>query len=140
MGKERREDLPETQSQDAFSWAVRSLSPSPSLSAFLLFKRSLWLTLTGYLQTQQYRLSLSLVDTLLTELKRLDDKLIRTEVHLLESRTYRGIGIMPKAKAALTSARTAANSIYGPPLLQSSLGLQSGILHAEDKDYATGYS
>ena len=66
--------------------------------------------------------------------------MILTEVHLLESRVYRGIGNLPKSKAALTSARTAANSIYCPPHLQASLDLQSGILHAEDKDYKTAYS
>ncbi|KAF5311217.1 hypothetical protein D9611_013042 [Ephemerocybe angulata] len=92
------------------------------------------------LDTQQYRPALALIDTLLTELKRLDDKMILTEVHLLESRVYRGIGNFPKAKAALTSSRTAANSIYCPPLLQAALDLQSGILHAEDKDYTTAYS
>ncbi|CAL1705801.1 unnamed protein product [Somion occarium] len=92
------------------------------------------------LESLQYKPAIALIDTLLTELKRLDDKMILTEVHLLESRVYRGIGNMAKAKAALTSARTAANSIYCPPHLQAQLDLQSGVLHAEDKDYTTAYS
>lgn len=40
----------------------------------------------------------------------------------------------------MTSARTSANSIYCPPLTQSTLDMQSGILHAEEKDYKTAYS
>lgn len=92
------------------------------------------------LSNQSYKPALQLVDSLLVELRRLDDKLLLTEVHLLESKIYRGVGNFPKSKAALTSAKTAANSIYCPPHLQSQLDLQSGILHAEDKDYKTAYS
>ncbi|EKM82308.1 hypothetical protein AGABI1DRAFT_97335 [Agaricus bisporus var. burnettii JB137-S8] len=107
----------------------------------VFLKHSLETRLVGIqLESQQFQPALVLIDTLLTELKRLDDKMILTEVHLLESRVYRGIGNLPKAKAALTSSRTAANSIYCPPTLQASLDLQSGVLHAEDKDYTTGYS
>ena len=54
------------------------------------------------LDTQQYKPALALIETLLTELKRLDDKMILTEVHLLESRVYRGIGNFPKAKVRTT--------------------------------------
>lgn len=107
----------------------------------IFLKHSLETRLAGLqLESKQYQPALLLIDTLLTELKRLDDKMILTEVHLLESRVYRGIGNMAKSKAALTSARTAAASIYCPPTLQASLDLQSGVLHAEDKDYTTAYS
>lgn len=47
-------------------------------------------------------------------------------------------GIDWLSQAALVSARTAANSIYCPPLLQAQLDMQSGVLHAEEKDYKTG--
>ncbi|KAM0787496.1 hypothetical protein ACM66B_003569 [Microbotryomycetes sp. NB124-2] len=93
-----------------------------------------------YLASSNYKEALALITSLLRELKKLDDKLVLTEVHLLESRVHHALANMPKAKAALTSARTAANSIYCPPLLQAQLDMQSGVLHAEDKDYKTAYS
>lgn len=57
------------------------------------------------LETQQYKSALALIDTLLTELKRLDDKMILTEVHLLESRVYRGVGNLAKAKVCFHFAQ-----------------------------------
>ncbi|GAA5843873.1 hypothetical protein JCM5353_007398 [Sporobolomyces roseus] len=107
----------------------------------IFLKQNLETRLVGlYIQNQNYKDALSLINSLLRELKRLDDKMILTEVHLLESRVNYSLANMPKAKAALTSARTAANSIYCPPMLQAQLDLQSGVLHAEEKDYKTGYS
>ena len=50
------------------------------------------------LEASQFKASLTRIDSLLTELKKLDDKMILTEVHLLESRVYRGIGNFAKAK------------------------------------------
>jgi 26S proteasome regulatory subunit N6 len=107
----------------------------------IFLRQSLQIRLAALqLSNQSYKPALKLVEILLVELRRLDDKLLLTEVHLLESKIYRGIGNFPKSKTALTSAKTAANSIYCPPHLQSQLDLQSGILHAEDKDYKTAYS
>ncbi|SJX62905.1 probable 26S proteasome non-atpase regulatory subunit Rpn6 [Sporisorium reilianum f. sp. reilianum] len=107
----------------------------------IFLKQNLETKLIGlYFENKNYREALPLIDTLLRELKKLDDKMILTEVHLLESKVNHAISNLPKAKAALTSARTAANSIYCPPTLQAQLDMQAGVLHAEDKDYTTAYS
>lgn len=89
---------------------------------------------------QSYYEALTLINGLLRELKRLDDKLVLVEVQLLESRVYHALGNIAKARAALTSARTSAASVYTPPLLQANLDMQAGMLHAEDKDFTTAYS
>ncbi|KAK1836194.1 PCI domain-containing protein [Podospora conica] len=93
-----------------------------------------------YMAKQSYYDALTLINGLLRELKRLDDKLVLVEVQLLESRVYHALGNIPKARAALTSARTSAASVYTPPLLQANLDMQSGMLHAEDRDFNTAFS
>lgn len=70
--------------------------------------------------------SISSGTQLLQELKKMDDKALLVEVQLLESKTYHALSNLPKARAALTSARTTANAIYCPPKLQAALDMQSG--------------
>ncbi|GLV32447.1 Regulatory particle non-ATPase 6 [Carabus blaptoides fortunei] len=94
-----------------------------------------------YFDTGMFPDALQLGSTLLKELKKLDDKNLLVEVQLLESKTYHALSNLPKARAALTSARTTANAIYCPPKMQAALDLQSGILHAADeRDFKTAYS
>eukprot|EP01083_Nonionella_stella_P012152 34495_1 len=84
--------------------------------------------------------ALTLVDKLLVELKKLDDKQLLVETHLVESKIHHGLRNMPKSKAALTASRTCANAIYVAPGLQSSIDSMSGVLHCEEGDYNTAHS
>ncbi|AMD21725.1 HFL131Cp [Eremothecium sinecaudum] len=107
----------------------------------VFLKHSLSIRLaTLYYQKGQYRDSLLLINDLLKEFKKLDDKSSLVDVHLLESKVYHKLRNLARSKAALTSARTSANSIYCPTLTVAELDLTSGILHCEDKDYKTAFS
>lgn len=94
-----------------------------------------------YYDTGKFSDALNLISELLREMKKMDDKTLLVEIQLLESKTYYSLTNLQKARAALTSARTTANSIYCPPKMQAELDLQSGILHAADeRDFKTAFS
>ncbi|RAL37911.1 unnamed protein product [Cuscuta campestris] len=92
------------------------------------------------MESKEYAQALTLLSCLIKEVRRLDNKLLLVEIDLLESKLHFALRNIAKAKAALTAARTVANAIYVPPDQQGCIDLQSGILHAEEKDYKTAYS
>eukprot|EP00056_Hartaetosiga_gracilis_P011936 m.185716 g.185716 ORF g.185716 m.185716 type:complete len:415 (+) comp13605_c6_seq1:111-1355(+) len=93
-----------------------------------------------HLEAEEYQACLAAVEPLLKELKKLDDRQLLMEVHLMESNAYFSLANYPKSRASLVAARTTANSIYCPPRMQAALDLQSGVLHAEENDFKTAYS
>lgn len=89
---------------------------------------------------QKYKDSLGVLDKLLYELKRKDDKQLIVESQLVESKVYHALENLPKSKAALTAVKTTANSIYVVPMLQAEIDMMSGLIAADEKDYNTAYS
>lgn len=84
--------------------------------------------------------ALQLIDGLLGELKKIDDKQLLVETHLMECKIHFGLRNVPKAKSALTASRTAANAIYVAPILQSEIDTMSGTIQTEEGDYNTAHS
>jgi len=58
----------------------------------------------------------------------------------VEAETHHALRNQPRSKAALTAARTNANAIYCPPLLQAQIDLMSGTIHGDEKDFKTAFS
>ncbi|CAN6872508.1 unnamed protein product [Brassica oleracea] len=92
------------------------------------------------MENKEYVEALALLSTLVKEVSRLDDQVLLVEIDLLESKLHFSLRNLPKVKAALTTARTAANAIYYPPAQQRTINFQSGILNAEEKYCKTGYN
>merc|ERR1719401_864595 len=93
-----------------------------------------------YLQDSKYAQAIEMLEKLLVGVKKLDDKLLLVEIHLLECRTHYAVQNLPKSKAALTAAKTNANAIHCPPLLQAHIDVWSGVISAREKDFRTAYS
>lgn len=93
-----------------------------------------------FLQDTRYQEALELLNRLLAEVKKLDDKLLLVEIYLIECRTHYALKNLPKSKAALTAAKTSANAIHCPPLLQAEIDIWSGVVAAHEKDFRTAFS
>jgi 26S proteasome regulatory subunit N6 len=93
-----------------------------------------------YFKQQKYHDAITILNKLLLELKKKDDKQLIVESQLVESKVYHALENLPKAKASLTSVKTTANSIYVVPMLQAEIDMMSGLIAADEKDYNTSYS
>lgn len=80
------------------------------------------------------------IEPILIEVRKADDKLLLVELYLLESKINYRIRNFAKAKASLTASRANANNVYCSPSLIAEIDLMAGILYAQDQDYKTSYS
>jgi hypothetical protein len=91
MDQTGKEGVLATISRNQAHWTVRLDS---------LYLPDLSLTCFSHIDAEQYRVALTMTETLLKELKQLDDKIILTEVFLLESRAAHAIQNLPRAKVS----------------------------------------
>lgn len=103
--------------QECIEWCIQEKR------AFLRVRLELKLAQV-YVSAHRFTEASALLTKLLHEVKKLDDKLLLVEVHLLDSELNFLLLYIPKSRAALTAARTNANAIHCPPTLQGQLDLQ----------------
>jgi len=93
-----------------------------------------------YLTTNKPTEALEIIEPILIDVRKADDKHLLVELHLLESKIFFHIKNYAKAKASLTASRAASNAVYCQPLLLADIDMMSGILYSQDKDFKTAYS
>lgn len=93
-----------------------------------------------YLESKRFQNAIELMQRLHQEVKKLDDKLLLVEVLVVESKINIAVCNIPKAKVSLTAAKSNANAIHCPFLLQAEIDMISGIINAQEKDFKTAFS
>lgn len=83
---------------------------------------------------------MKIIEPILIEVRKADDKLLLVQLYLLESKINYKVKNFAKAKASLTASRANANNVYCQPSIIAEIDLVSGILYAQDQDYKTSYS
>lgn len=83
---------------------------------------------------------MKIIEPILVEVRKADDKLLLVELYLLESKINYRVRNYAKAKASLTASRANANNVYCQPSIIAEIDLMSGTLYAQDQDYKTSYS
>ncbi|KYN95636.1 26S proteasome regulatory subunit RPN6 [Plasmodium gaboni] len=92
-----------------------------------------------YIIKQKYKTALSLIDRLLKEVKKVDDKTLLLELYIVQTKIYMLLKNSTKMKASLTFAKNIANTINTAIYINSEIDLLSGILFIYEKDYKSAY-
>ncbi|CRH04112.1 26S proteasome regulatory subunit RPN6, putative [Plasmodium relictum] len=92
-----------------------------------------------YILKQKYKTALSLIERLLKEVKKVDDKTLLLELYIVETKIYMLLKNSTKMKASLTFAKNIANTINTAIYINSEIDLLSGILFIYEKDYKSAF-
>ncbi|CAD8121564.1 unnamed protein product [Paramecium sonneborni] len=95
---------------------------------------------TLYNEQEKFTQGIEIIDKIVGEVRKADDKHLLLEIYLIESKLHFGQTNLAKAKASLTAARACSNTIYCPPHVQAEIDMMAGVLYAEERDYRTSYS
>lgn len=66
---------------------------------------------------EKFTKGLEIVEGIVSDVRKADDKHLLLEIYLIESKLYFGLSNLAKAKASLTASRACANSIYCAPIV-----------------------
>ncbi|VWU49223.1 26S proteasome regulatory subunit RPN6 [Hepatocystis sp. ex Piliocolobus tephrosceles] len=92
-----------------------------------------------FILKQKYKTALTLIERLLKEVKKVDDKTLLLELYIVETKIYMLLKNSTKMKASLTFAKNIANTINTAIYINSEIDLLSGILFIYEKDYRSAY-
>lgn len=84
--------------------------------------------------------ALNIIEPILSEVRKADDKHLLVELYLIEAKINHKIKNFAKAKASLTACRAASNQVYCQPLLIADIDMTSGIIYCQDKNFKSAYS
>lgn len=92
-----------------------------------------------YILKQKYKTALVLVERLLKEVKKLDDKTLLLELYIIETKIYMLLKNTARMKTSLTFAKNVANSINTAIYINGEIDFLSGVLFIFENDYKSAY-
>lgn len=92
------------------------------------------------LDARNYIEGTQLVAEIISDLKKVDEKVLLVEAFLLESKFHSAVMNTKRAKASLTACRTSANQIHIKPSLQCDIEYMAGVIAAKEQEYNVAHS
>jgi 26S proteasome regulatory subunit N6 len=80
------------------------------------------------------------VENVIKEGRKVDDKHLLVEAHLLETKLQFEMENIPRAKSALTACRANSNAVFCSTMLIADIETTAGLIHLHENDYKISFS